>query len=256
LFAIGAFLSFTLSQAGMVVHWRKNKGPHSGKHMVINALGATATGITAIVVMVAKFEEGAWITLIMIPALLLIMGAIRRHYHQVAIEVASPSALEMDELIQPIVVVPVEEWNRIAKKAIRFAMTMSDRVEVLHIDSGEESDLLRRQWDELVADPARKQNIPSPKLVVLESPYRVVVNPIFDYVLNLEKENPGRQIAVVISELVERHWYQELLHNQRARALTSLLTRNGAQRIVVVNVPWYFKQADLEPTAVNAHRNK
>ncbi len=87
---------------------------------------------------------------------------------------------------------------------------------------------------------ARKQNVADPKLVILQSPYRAVIDPIAKYVMNLEKENPDRQIAVVISELVERHWLQRLLHNQRARTLTALLTRNGDQRIVVVNVPWYF----------------
>jgi len=247
LFAIGAFLSFTLSQAGMVVHWRKNEGPHSKKKLAINALGATATGLTVVVVVVAKFKEGAWITLVMVPALLLLMGAIRRHYHDVALEVASPSPLELDERIQPIVVVPIEEWNRVAKKALRFAMTISDHVEALHIDSGEESELLQKQWCEWVSESARKHNLSDPRLVVLQSPYRMVVNPIVDYVIQLEKDNPGREIAVVISELVERHWYQVLLHNQRARVLTALLTRNGDQRIIVVNVPWYFNRPGSSP---------
>ena len=242
LFAIGAFLSFTLSQAGMVVHWKKDKGPDAKKSLMINALGATVTGITVIVVLIAKFTEGAWITLVMIPGLLLLMGGIRKHYHQVAVEVASPSPLDMDELVEPIVVVPIENWNRVSKKALRFAMTMSHQVEALHIDSGEESAVLRREWDSWVTDPARKRSCVSPKLVVLKSRYRYVVNPILRYVIELEKRNAGRQIAVVISELVERHWLQELLHNQRARVLTALLTRNGDQRIVVVNVPWYFNR--------------
>ncbi len=152
LFAIGAFLSFTLSQAGMVMHWRKNKGPHSNKFMTINALGAVATGLTVAVVMVAKFTEGAWITLAMIPSLMLLMGAIRRHYHKVAVEVASPCALEIGTFVPPIVVVPLQEWNRVAKKALRFAMTMSDQVEVLHIDSGEGPGSIGKQWGEWVSD--------------------------------------------------------------------------------------------------------
>ncbi len=245
LFAIGAFLSFTLSQAGMVVHWKKNKGPHSQKSMVVNGLGALVTGVTVVVVLVAKFTEGAWITIVMIPLLLLLMGAVRRHYHQVALQIASPSALEMEDLEEPIVVVPIEDWNRVSKKAMRFAITMSDRVEALHIDSGEESDALTREWNDWMA--GRKVSGPEPRLVILKSPYRVVVNPIVNYVFNLERENPGKQVAVVISELVERHWYEELLHNQRARVLTSLLTRNGDQRIVVVNVPWYFDPSVKSP---------
>ncbi len=251
LFAIGAFLSFTLSQAGMVVHWLKKKGPHFRKNLAVNALGAVATGITVIVVLVAKFVEGAWITLVMIPALLLIMGAIRRHYHQVALQIASPAPLDTAEPENPIVVVPVDEWNRVTKKAVRFAMAMSDRVEVLHIDSAEESQTLQQQWDECF-DRTRAGGLPDPKLVILKSPYRMVVNPIVDYVFKLEEQNPDKQIAVVISELVEQHWYEELLHNQRARVLTSLLTRNGAQRIAVVNVPWYFNQP-AEANASSTH---
>lgn len=89
--------------------------------MAINALGAVATGVTVIVVAVAKFAEGAWITLALIPALLLMMVAIRRHYHRVSLQVSSPSALEMESVHQPLVVVPIEDWNRVAKKALRVA---------------------------------------------------------------------------------------------------------------------------------------
>jgi hypothetical protein len=102
-------VSFTLSQSGMVVHWKKKRAPHFRKNLVINAQGAVATAVAVIVVMVAKFDEGAWITLVMIPALLILMGAIGRHYHEVALQIASPSALEVDELGQPIVLVPIDE---------------------------------------------------------------------------------------------------------------------------------------------------
>ena len=242
LFAIGAFLSFTLSQAGMVMHWRKMKGPHSGKSMAVNGLGAVVTGITAVVVMVAKFREGAWITLLMIPALLFLMGSIRRHYHQVAMETAAPFMFAPEETEKPIVVVPIEEWNLVSRKALQFALTMSGQVEVLHIESSDAPENFGRQWTECQNQSNDHPERALPKLVILPSPYRLVVNPIIQYVMKLERENPGRQIAVVISELVERSFFQRLLHNQRAHVLTSLLTRNGDQRIVVVNVPWYFNQ--------------
>ena len=242
LFAIGAFLSFTLSQAGMVMHWRKMKGPHSGKSMAINGLGAVVTGVTAVVVMVAKFREGAWITLLMIPALLFLMGSIRRHYHQVAIETAAPFTFELEQAEKPIVVVPIEEWNLVSRKALQFALTMSEQVQVLHIESSDVLDTFSQQWQECEKQTGQHAERAVPKLVILPSPYRVVVNPIIQYVMKLERENPGRQIAVVISELVERSFFQRLLHNQRAHVLTSLLTRSGDQRIVVVNVPWYFRQ--------------
>ncbi|HEY4088003.1 MAG TPA: hypothetical protein VGM43_18820 [Bryobacteraceae bacterium] len=102
------------------------------------------------------------------------------------------------------------------------------------------TDSLRRQWGEWLAELNDEPGFEAPELVLLKSPYRVVVNPIVDYVLRLEKENADRQLAVVLSELVEQNWFQTLLHNQRARVLSS--TRNGDQRIVVVNVPWYFRQ--------------
>ena len=248
LFAIGAFLSFTLSQAGMVAHWRKSQGPGARRHMLVNAVGATATGITVLVVMVAKFAEGAWITLIMIPGLLWLMGSIRRHYHEVALEVASPLPVEEGDLTKPIVVVPIEDWDRVATKALQFALVISDEVQVLHIaadDAG--TDSLRRCWDDWFAVPHHLPGRKMPELVVLRSPYRKVVNPIINYVIKLEKDNPGRQVAVVISELVERNWFEKLLHNQRARVLTAALTRNGDQRIVVVNVPWYFQHSGRPP---------
>jgi hypothetical protein len=129
LFAVGAFLSFTLSQAGMVAHWRKSNERNARMYMLVNGLGAAATGATAIVVMAAKFTEGAWITLLMISSLLAWMTSIRRHYHQVALEVAAPTKPEPAALSAPLVVVPVEEWNRVATKALKFAMTMSRQVQ-------------------------------------------------------------------------------------------------------------------------------
>ena len=242
LFAIGAFLSFTLSQAGMVVHWRKQPGGHAKGNMAINALGALATGITVIVVAVAKFTEGAWITLALIPAMLLVMVAIRRHYHGVALQVSSPSPLDMANLNRPLVVVPIEDWNRVAKKALRFAMTLSDEVQVLHIESGDTAGMLRETWTELVEEPARKAGRTVPELVVVKSPYRSVVGPIVTYLHKMERHHPDRSIAVVISELVERRWYQYLLHNQRAQVLTALLMLDGDQRISVINVPWYMQE--------------
>jgi hypothetical protein len=181
----------------------------------------------------------------MIPGLLVWMTSIRRHYHQVALEVAAPAKPEPGALCEPLVVVPVEEWNRVSTKALKFAMTMSRQVRVLHIESaesGELTDALRRQWKDWLAERQHEPGFQAPELVLLKSPYRVVVNPIVDYVLRVEREKDDRQVAVVLSELVEQNWFQMLLHNQRARVLSSILTRNGDQRIVVVNVPWYFRQ--------------
>jgi amino acid transporter len=241
LFAVGAFLSFTLSQAGMVMHWRRHGGRHARASMAINALGAVATGLTVLVVAAAKFAEGAWITLVLIPALLILMLGIRRHYRRVARETASATPLRFDALERPLVVVPIDSWSRVAKKALRFAIPLSDDILVLHIESSEETDSFQTKWSEWVEEPARKAGRPVPQLVVMQSPYRFVVGPIVDYLRDLALKHPDRQIAVVISELAERHWYNILLHNQRAEVLTALLMLNGDERIAVVNVPWCLK---------------
>ena len=241
LFAIGAFLSFTMSQAGMVAHWRKQEKRPRGS-LAINAVGAAATGITTIVVAVAKFSEGAWITLLLIPAILGVMLSIERRYRRVAKEISNPAPLNLADLEKPLIVVPLDEWNKAAQKALRFAMTLSDQVQVLHIDSGDKSDTLKKDWKEWAEQPAQKASKKPPELVIVKSPYRYVVTPILDYVLDLEHRTAG-PIAVVMSQLVEPHWYHFLLHNQRAKVLTALLTTQGNERISVINVPWYLEKS-------------
>src|SRR5438876_487586 len=137
LYAVGAFLAFTLSQAGMVGHWRRVGGKGATRSMLINGLGAFATGITVIVVLVAKFVEGAWITVLLIPGLLLAMGLVRRHYHAVFLEVRSMTPLELTDTIPPLVILPVQGWNRIVKKALRFAFKISPNIRAIHVDCGQ-----------------------------------------------------------------------------------------------------------------------
>jgi amino acid transporter len=240
LFAIGAFLSFTFSQAGMVAHWRKQGGNQARRRGAVNLLGAVATGGTLVVITIAKFREGAWATAILIPALMLLMEGIRRHYHHVAKEVSSVSALHLENLDPPLIVVPIDEWDNIAKKALHFAMKLSDDVQVLHIDSGEQNGSLQKHWDEWVVQPAIERQRKAPELVIVKSPYRYIAGPIVNYVWELEQANPGRQVAIVLSNLVERRWYQIPLHNQRAKTLTTLLLTNGNRRVTVINVPWYL----------------
>jgi amino acid transporter len=239
LFAVGAFLAFTLSQTGMVFHWRRTGGPGARHSMLVNGLGATATAITVLVVLVAKFAEGAWITLLLIPGLLAVMIAVRRQYHQVSMSVLCQSPLEIHGFQAPLVVVPVDRWSKIAKEALTFALNISPDVVALHIDSGERTIYLQKEWYGFVEQPVLQLGMAPPKLVILQSPYRFVVTPIVDYVLALAKENPTRQIAVVIPEIVQRRWYYQMLHNQRGTALKSMLYFKGNGRILVVNVPWY-----------------
>jgi amino acid transporter len=239
LFAVGAFLAFTLSQAGMVLHWRREKGHPAS--MFINAVGATATGLTVLIVIVAKFTEGAWMTLILIPALVLLMFAIGRHYRRIGREIAATGPIPLDHLERPIVFVPIDGWSKISLKALRFALSLSCEVKALHIDTGEPTDELRRRWDEWAKHPAQMNHLQAPELTVLKSPFRYIVTPLYDYILLQKDRYPGRKIAVIVSELVERRWYHYLLHNQRGEALTALLTLSGDPQIVVINVPWYTK---------------
>jgi amino acid transporter len=240
LYAVGAFLAFTLSQAGMVVRWKRVGGPGAVKSMFVNGLGGIATAITVVIVLVAKFTEGAWITLLLIPGLIMLMRLVKRHYNLVAEETRSDAPVSVKDLRPPLVVLPIERWSRVSQKALRFAWTLSPEIRVLHIDCGEEAESLCQRWGELVERPAQQAGLPVPKLVLLTSPFRFVIRPILDYVLDLEKENPDRQVAVLIPELVKSRWYYNLLHNNRSAVLKTLLLFKGDQRVTVINIPWYL----------------
>jgi amino acid transporter len=240
LFAVGAFLAFTLSQAGMVVHWQRTGGVGAWRNMVINGAGAAATGVTLLVVLVAKFAEGAWVTMLLIPGMLFVFVGVRRHYGAVARELACPTPLDVSDLHEPIIVVPISAWNKTANKALRFALKMSPDIYAVHVRSAEHIDDLQTQWAQLVEVPTTRAGLPVPQLVVIDSPYRRTLQPILDHVLQVRDHHPDRQIAVIIPELVESRWYQYFLHNQRAQGLKALLLFNGGQRVVVINVPWYL----------------
>ena len=239
LFAIGAFLAFTLSQAGMVVHWKRAGGPHARHSMIVNGIGATATGLTLVVILCAKFLEGAWITILLMPLLLAAMMYVRRHYDAVARMVEAPLEFEPGGPNPPMVVLPVQRWNRIAAKALRFSLNLSADVRAVHIECPE-SEHLVKQWQVQVARPARESGLQEPELVVLASPYRFIVGTIVNYTLDLVNKYPDNIVAVVIPELVESRWYHYLLHNQRASLLKAMLLVKGNERVVVVNVPWYL----------------
>jgi amino acid transporter len=242
LYAVGAFMAFTLSQAGMVVHWKRHPGPGARHSMFVNALGATATGLTTLIVLIAKFTEGAWLTVLLIPAMILTMRLVHRHYHHVASEIEITCAVDTGKIVEPIAVLTIDRWSRIAQKGLRTAWAMKVQdIRALHVSIGDETDDLRQRWSELVEEPARKAGLPVPQLVVLESRYRFILAPIRDYVLKLECANPGRYIAVLIPELVQPTWLLRLLHNHRSAVLKTMLLFQGDRRITVINVPWYLE---------------
>jgi len=238
LYAIGAFMAFTLSQAGMVMHWkRQGKAP---VRMFINGLGAFATGITALVVLVAKFVEGAWITALLIVLMILAMRAVKRHYVRVnrAIDLHGP--IKPAEVKEPIVVLPIDRWTHITEKALSFALSMSTDIRCVHVQVSDEPDSISRDWDKDIVQPLCDAGRCLPRLEVLRSPYRYVLQPVVDYILKLEKESEFQKICVLIPELVVRHWWENVLHNRRADLLKVLLLLRGNQRIIVINIPWYL----------------
>ena len=241
LYAIGAFLAFTLSQAGMVMHW-KNQGKEKGRawHMIVNGTGAVATGITTMVVLASKFKSGAWVTALLIPTLILLMYSVKTHYTRVRRETSDPDRLHLSNLEQPLVVIPMAGWNRISEKALRFGLLLSKDIKVVHVHSEDEAHGIDKDWDEKILAPIREGGLPDPELVTIPSSFRFIISPLMDYILHLEDQNPGRKVAVLLPELVVRHWWENLLHNQRVQLLKILLLVRGNQRIVVVNIPWYL----------------
>ena len=134
-------------------------------------------------------------------------------------------------------------WTRVGKEALRFAMTLGEDINVLHVAEENSADEFCDRWHELVELPASKAGSPIPKLIVLKSPYRFVVNPIVDYIIKVANENPGRRVVTVIPELMEKRWYYYFLHTQRATLLKTRLLMEGDDRISVLNIPWYLKAA-------------
>jgi amino acid transporter len=241
LFAIGALLAFTMSQAGMVAHWRRVGGPEAKRSLAINAAGAIATGITVVVVAVSKFADGAWIVVVVLPLLLALFWRIHRHYGKVAAQVADTEPLTIDHAPPPAVVVAAQSWNKMTHRGLQFAMRLSPDVYAVQVkaETAKMKDLTAA-WPMLVEEPARAANLPPPKLVVLPSNYRQFFQPLVEFIFDLRDRNPNRDIVVVIPDLVVTRWYQGLLHNHRGAILRALLRLRGGPRVAVVNTPLHL----------------
>jgi amino acid transporter len=243
LFAIGAFLAFTFSQWGMVRHWRRSEQPHARLHLAINTVGAIATGATTVLVLIAKFTSGAWLTMALLLPLVLLMRAIHRHYEQAEKETRI-SSLELDFLSEPpLMLLPIDRWNRASLTALRFACTLHGEVRVLHVNCDGDDDQSMEDWRKMLSEAAARSGLASPKLIAICSQYRAITGPLFRYVLQAERENPERTIAVVFPELVAARWYQQALHNYRAIFLKTRLLFGGRRRIAIVDVPWQLSSS-------------
>jgi amino acid transporter len=256
LFAVGAFLAFTLSQTGMVLHWWRRRGDRGGRsvirHLVINAAGAITTASALVVIIAAKLKEGAWITLLAIPSLILLFKSIQRYYRRVGRELWEPRPLALAENDSPVMVLPIESWNKLTHKALRFGMLLSPEVICFHLrslqgaDADEGTEKLQQLWRRDVEGPARQAGLPAPRLIALPSPYRKIGEPLLGFLAKLEREHPRRRIAVILPEIVKQHWWQHLLHHHRTRKLRALLLRKGGKRLVVLDVPWHLDGGEEE----------
>jgi amino acid transporter len=240
LFAIGAFSAFTLSQAGMVGHWLRKRGRGAHVSMFINFTGAICTGIALVIIILAKFTDGAWVTLIIVPGLVLLFHQIHKRYREITREVSRSVELKTAKM-PPIVIIPIGGWDCVAERALRFGMEMSDNVIALHVTTeNEATNNLRGLWTKNVEQPAKEAKASVPHLEILSSPYRQIYEPILDFVRKTRKEKSDRLIAVIIPELVEPHWYEYLLHNHHGAVLRSRLFRERDQRTIVIATPWYL----------------
>jgi hypothetical protein len=193
-------------------------------------------------VLVAKFVEGAWITALLILLMIVVMRAVHRHYVRVTRETDLDRPIEPAEVTEPIVIVPIDRWNRVTEKALSFALSMSNDIRCVHVQIADEPDDICKEWERDVAAPLREAGKCVPRLEILRSPYRYVLTPMVDYILNVEKESVSHNVCVLVPELVVRHWWENLLHNRRADLLKVVLLVRGNQRIVVINIPWYLKE--------------
>ena len=237
LFAVGAFLAFTLSQSGMVVHWWRERGRHWQLKSLANAVGALATGVTLLVVGITKFLDGAWITIFLIPLLVIMFLRIRQHYGHVREQLTMhglPPTLR--PFTQPRVVVPVSGVHRGIVIAMRYALAISNDVTGVYVElTPGDSKEVREKWHHFWPD------IP---LVTVPSPYRSLIQPLLDFLDKIDAEqNDGQQATVVLSEFVPAHWWQTILHNQTAWLLKAALLyhrRNLRYQRVVIDVPYYL----------------
>jgi hypothetical protein len=230
LYILGVFLSFTLSQAGMVRHWQREiaaGGRRLRRKQAINGLGAVATGLVFVIVLVTKFAQGAWIVVLTAPVLFAAMKAIARHYERVEAELAPPAAgVALPARVHTVVLVS----NLLAPtlRALAYAQASAPAtLRAVKATDAWKADPLASQWE--------ARGLPV-ELVLLESPYRETVRPVLRYVRGLRREHPGDLISVVIPEYLVAHWWQHLLHNQTAWRLKARLLYEPS--VTVTSVPW------------------
>jgi amino acid transporter len=232
LYMIGVFLSFTLSQTGMFLRARRLREPGWELSASVSGFGAIVTFIVLIIVAITKGAEGAWIVLLLIPALVFLFKSTRLHYDSVASQL-SLSDMEIDTTPHGhMVIVPIGGVHRAVVEALRYASSLAKDVRAVYVNVNAESlAALKRDW------PQWGSHV---KLVVLQSPYRSMTEPLLEYIDRLEREHPNDYITVVLPEFVVKHWWQHLLHNQSALTLKAALLFKP--RLVTTSVPFHLKK--------------
>jgi hypothetical protein len=228
LYAVGVFLAFTMSQIGMVMHWRKTREPGWQRNAAINAFGALLTMIALIIAATTKFTRGAWIIVVALPVLVTIFLLIYRHYHTVREQLRLSKQRASSAPLRQIIIVPVAEMNRASQRALDFARGFEEQVYAVHVT--EEPEGAKEITREL------HEYDPKIKLVVLESPYRAVLEPLLNYIDALHEQDPEAFVTVIVPEFLTAHWWQRILHNGTAAQLNRALKPHP--NVAVVNVPY------------------
>jgi amino acid transporter len=236
LFAVGALLAFTMSQAGMVVHWRKRRV--HGARLWVNAIGATATGLTLVIVTGSKFVEGAWISVLVMLAFVALFAALRRHFERIERVVRTEAPLDVGRPLSAKALVPMQRWDKVTSRTLRWALGFASEVVAVQVlaDDQPHGDLAAN-WSKLAEAPARRAGRAPPKLVVLRSDYRQLLTPLVAYIAKLAAEAVDPPLAVVVPELVEHRWYHALTPFDLASVLRSELLVHGGPPVVVVSLP-------------------
>jgi hypothetical protein len=231
LYMIGVFLSFTLSQTGMVVHWRRERGPGWKTSAAVSGIGALVTGIVLVVVAVTKAHEGAWIILLLIPVHVAFFRATKRHYSTVASQLSLQGWDAETPRRQNTVLVPISGVHRAVVQAVEYAKTLSSDVRAVYVNVDTAvTEQLRRDWERW------GQEVP---LVILESPYRSIMQPFIEYIERVDAERPHDFLTVVLPEFVPARWWHHLFHNQRALLIKGALLFKP--NVVVTSVPFHLR---------------